>query len=81
MKIEVKAIHYHRNGICGTPFYAVDFYFIDEEGAKHFLTATLFKARRDCAVLTRGDSSYCWRGDNFEDALREAVNQFERGVK
>jgi hypothetical protein len=76
MNIEVAAIYFHRNGICGTPFYAVDFYFIDEEDTKHFLTATLFEGKGNCAVLTRGDSSYCWRGDNFEDALREAVKQF-----
>jgi hypothetical protein len=78
MKIVPIDIAFHRNGIDGSPFYAV--LFRDGESRK---LAILFNAEAHCAVLDveklhAGDIAFgsnSWRGDQFEQPLRAAVRQ------
>ncbi len=82
MKIEIITIAYHRNGICGAPFYVV--LFRGEEGR---IVGILFDRECHCAVfdvdrLHQGNIAFgsnSWRGDHFEPALRNAIAKFERG--
>ena len=70
-------IAYHRNGICGEPFYAVIFTSNDD---KSYL-ASVFEASGHVSVIcldliadhgvTFGENSF--RGDHFEDELRQAI--------
>ena len=62
-------VRYHRNGICGNSFFACSFTF---EGRP--MVATVFEASGDCAVLDPTDINSRWRGDHFEDILRDHIN-------
>jgi hypothetical protein len=89
-KIHVQEIAYHRNGVCGEGFFVVTFFdnkewrFVatlfptyQEIGGKE----TYLPSGR-CAVLcldllpsvTFGTNS--WRGDHYESALLDAINQW-----
>ncbi len=79
--IRVLQIARHRNGITGTPFHAVIFHDSGEkDGVK---LGVVFDDPRcvavlDVAKLAAGDvefASNSWRGDYYESALREAVDQ------
>ncbi len=62
---------YHRNGICGIGFYLCSFTFRDGKEWIE-LRATVFPDKGTVAVF----SDNCvqrWRGDDFEPALREAI--------
>ncbi|HET6203916.1 MAG TPA: hypothetical protein VFI25_14085 [Planctomycetota bacterium] len=83
MRIRIRGIARHRNGISGAPFCAV--LFDDEEG--HGLVAVVFDEPHDVAVLRVallpdpgngvkfGMNS--WRGLTYEPALREAIRGYE----
>ncbi len=81
MNLQIITIEYHRNGICGAPFYVVLFH--EAESRK---VGILFGRAYHCAVLdvtqlhageiTFGSNS--WRGDHYEPDLRKAVAEFER---
>lgn len=81
MRIEINAIDYHRNGVCGAPFHVVLFH--DGESRK---LAILFDPEGHCAVLDveklhSGDIAFrsnSWRGDRFEARLRRAIELHER---
>lgn len=83
MRIDIIEIAYHRNGICGAPFYAV--LFDDEDDSRK--VAILFDHEAHCAVLDvdklhDGDIAFgsnSWRGDRYEPALRRAVEKHNRG--
>jgi hypothetical protein len=82
--VEIQEISFHRNGIAGEGFYAIRFRWAEDGGEKENFLATLFDAEGYCAVIgldrigthgvgfTYGNS---WRGDYFEDALRQAVEE------
>lgn len=85
--INVKQIEFHRNGIAGEGFYAILFT-SDSDGmggveGDSLFVATLFDEPGYCAVLRVPDLSEAdkgvtfginsWRGDVFEDELRQAV--------
>ncbi|MGH7172939.1 MAG: hypothetical protein ACRELF_13010 [Gemmataceae bacterium] len=80
MKLTINAIANHRNGICGAPFDVVLFEDRGPEGSRK--VAILFDEPRYCAVLdiaklAAGDIAFgsnSWRGDNYESALRQAIN-------
>jgi hypothetical protein len=80
MKLNIIAIAYHRNGICGAPFRAVLFEDSGPEGSRK--VGIVFDERHHCAVLdidklAAGDidfGSNSWRGDHYEPALRKAIN-------
>ena len=77
---KIEQIAYHRNGVCGAPFYAV--LFTANEDGKRYL-ASVFEASAHVSVIcldriadhgvTFGDNSF--RGDHFEDELRPAIAQ------
>lgn len=76
MTITVTDLALHRNGVDGIPFHVA--LFSDPYGLK---VGILFTTDRHCAVLAldqlaEGDirfGSNSWRGDWYEDLLREAV--------
>lgn len=80
----IKQIEWHRNGVAGTGFYAILF-----DNKEHgLMLAILFDEPGYCAVVRVEDLSQdergvtfginSWRGDRYEDELREAVkNQRE----
>ena len=68
----------HRNGVGGMGFWTVDFTcsarVLGTEGLRR-LRAVVFDREREgqrgfVAVMDLTDRDACWRGDNFEDALR-----------
>lgn len=84
MKVEVKSIAYHRNGISDIGFHAVIFT-MREAGKPREMLGIVFPERGAVAVLdtefvskgniTFGDNS--WRGDWFEPDLRKAITAWE----
>ena len=84
MKLNVIAVAFHRNGICGAPFDVVLFEDFGEKGGRK--VAVLFEAESRCAVLDTaklavGDIAFgsnSWRGDHYEPHLRKAVEAHRR---
>lgn len=85
-KIDVQEISFHRNGICGESFFAVRFKHRangPRKPAENFL-ATVFAKRGHVSVISldriadTGVAFGCnsWRGDQFEDLLREEIACF-----
>ena len=75
MKIDIREVVYHRNGITGTGFHVVLF-----KRGRDLMIATVFPDRGDVAVLDVAETSRGnigegnkWRGDHFETELREAI--------
>lgn len=78
MKLTIREIDYHRNGVAGEGFNVITF--LDHE-LKRDMVAILFSGRGQCAVFDRkllgegviefGRNS--WRGDTFETFLRDVV--------
>lgn len=62
---------YHRNGVAGNAFYYCQFLWLDGRKLKA-LKAIVFEDRGDCAVFTDTIEDR-YRGDDFEPALREAI--------
>ena len=83
-KIKVIKIAHHRNGATGEPFYVVLFRhkFSKNDPIK---VAVVFKADYhiavlDTALLDKGVIEFgenSWRGDQYEDALRKAITEWE----
>jgi len=79
MNLTIIDIARHRNGICGAPFTVVLFQDLGPEGSRK--VAVLFEDDGHCAVfdlqkLAQGDivfGSNSWRGDHYEQPLREAI--------
>jgi hypothetical protein len=84
MKLNIINIASHRNGICGAPFHAVIFHDSGPEGSRKL--AIVFDEWHSCAVLDIaklhvGDIAFgsnTWRGDDYEAALRRAI-EHDRG--
>ena len=83
MKLTIQEIAYHRNGVGGEDFNVVRFRI---RRGKENLLAIVFSTPGQCAVLNLdliptvgvefAKNSY--RGDEFEDALRAAIDQQDR---
>lgn len=83
MKLKINEVAYHRNGVCGAPFWAVRFRWRpDGESQEENFIAVLFDEPGRCAVLgldrmdTMGVAfagGNSWRGDRFEGELRRAI--------
>ena len=80
--IKIIGVNCHRNGVGGTGFYAVRF-----DIKKQRMVGIVFPDRASIAVLDVdllageagvGDDNR-WRGDEYEDDLREAVLEYETG--
>jgi len=86
MNIKIKEYSYHRNGVSGNGFYAIIFLYAPDGGKEETFLATLFEETGSCAVVSLdrietqgiafGDNS--WRGDYFEDELREIIEAEEK---
>lgn len=76
----IKHIESHRNGISGNHFYAIHFkstgdnQYVDEPPRN--MIGIVTKGRGNCFVVEPANPKNCYRGDNFEDELREAVAQW-----
>ena len=74
----------HRNGICGAPFHVVLFKDHGPDGSRK--VGIVFDQKSHCAVLdvdklAAGDIAFgsnSWRGDNYEPALRNAIETANR---
>jgi hypothetical protein len=79
MNLHIIAFEHHRNGIGGAPFAVILFEGTGPEGGRK--VAILFEEEAHCAVLdvdklAAGDIAFgsnSWRGDRFEEPLREAI--------
>ncbi len=74
MKLHVRQIEYHRNGVCGEPFHVVAF-----RWGRTRLIAIVFETPWYVAVITPdgpGGLADRWRGDDFEVPLREAIERW-----
>ena len=90
--IVIKKIARHRNGVAGEGFHVVTFY-DQELGDQYRMVAVLFGLDEDsrqkwngrCAVLNidmldEGIIEFganSWRGDQYESALREAIERYD----
>lgn len=89
MDLKIQEIAFHRNGVCGAGFYAVRFRWTpDDSGVEESFLGIVFDGPGECAIIGldriasqgvefAGGNS--WRGDRFEDDLREAIKQKWRG--
>lgn len=77
MKIRINELVYHRNGVGGEPFYAVNFTDYSEKAGD--MVAAVFDTPGHVAVFCIGrlpsiQFGYnSWRGDKYEGLLREAI--------
>lgn len=88
MILTLNKIDYHRNGISGVGFWVVDFH-CDQPEEPNFrnrhMVATVFPDEGCVAVLDadlvgQGEIGFgmnSWRGDHFEDQLREWIKSEE----
>lgn len=82
----INEIHYHRNGICGAPFYVVTF--VDTGTPASTKVGFVFAEPYHVAVmdlnrLTFGNIAFganSWRGDVFEPELRAAIANWETSI-
>jgi hypothetical protein len=80
--VQVEEVVSHRNGICGTSFYVINFFDKEEEIN---LVGIVFPQKGNVAVFDRellgngeiGFGINSWRGDNYEISLRRAIKQYE----
>ena len=84
MKLNIKEVSYHRNGVCGEGFNAVLFTWRDEDGKLRNMVASVFDGAGQCAVydvdeLKAGNIAFAsgnsWRGDHYEGELRKAIRR------
>lgn len=76
--MKIKQVEYHRNGICGNGFHVVTF-----TDKKRPMVGIVFDEKGSCAVfdtdmLGKGIIEFgvnSWRGDTYEDALRDAITK------
>ena len=73
MKIKVRSVARHRNGVSGTWFHVVQFH---HEGLD--MHAVVFGGTGLVAVLDDHNLDSCWRGDLFERSLRFAIRAHEK---
>ena len=69
-------VQYHRNGVSGEGFHLCEFLLAEGRYLKP-LRAVVFSERGQVAVMS-DDFRERWRGDEFEDALREAIAAVEK---
>jgi len=87
MKLKIIDIAHHRTGIDGAPFAVVLFEDQDMECSRK--VAILFEQPHHCAVLdvdklAAGDIAFgsnSWRGDRFEQSLREAIKTLDQAIE
>jgi len=77
-KLRIDHVDWHRNGISGEGFYAVEFR-DPEAGTPGRMKAIVFPERYHVAVLCldAGNERSHWRGDWYERPLRRAIRRWE----
>ena len=78
-KLKIISVARHRNGVAGAPFDVVLFRDYGSEGSRK--VAIVFDEPTYCAVLdiaklAAGDIAFgsnSWRGDHYEESLRQAI--------
>lgn len=81
MKLTIKEVSWHRNGIGGEGFHAVYFHYSEPGEEPKKMLAILFDDPGQCAVIqldqpgefTVQFGRNSWRGDHFETQLRKAI--------
>lgn len=68
MRVTTGTIQQHRNGVCGESFFSVQFI-----SGKEVLIATVTGNKGGCHVINPKETTLCYRGDEFEGALRAAI--------
>jgi hypothetical protein len=102
MRIQVKEIAYHRNGVAGEGFHVVRFSFTEGGmphpnlvgavigGKFHNMVGIVFDGGGRVAVLdadltAAGNIAFAmgnsWRGDQFEDDLRDAISIQDQALR
>jgi len=75
----VERIEFHRNGISGASFYAVDFTAQAWTGEGiATLRGIVFQTPGHVAVIEPNEPETKWRGDNFEAELRAEIGKYEK---
>ena len=93
MKLKINNIQYHRNGISGEPFYAINF---DEKEFGNMIAIVFpkYNEKKDqyenefnpkvavfqSKLLGQGNINFgenSFRGDNFSDELIQAINKYK----
>ncbi len=85
MRLDIREVSYHRNGISGNGFHVVQFKF-KEDGVSLNMIGIVFEEPGNVAVFDRqllsvGIAEFIknsWRGDRFEPALRRAIKRYEK---
>jgi hypothetical protein len=81
------AVNHQRNGISGVPFHSVEFSYTDKGENGRFHPKMLAIVPDDANfeggdvnvyVVDMFDTSECWRGDNFSEAVRDAIKDHKR---
>jgi hypothetical protein len=67
---------YHRNGVTGEAFFLCEFVYLRGVNAVN-MRATVF-AQKGCVAVTSDDINERWCGDDFENALRCAIEAVEQ---
>src|SRR5579859_5011521 len=78
-------VNHQRNGISGVPFHSVQFSYQERGGRFHPAMlaivpddANLKGGDVNCYVVDMADTSECWRGDNFVEAVMDAIKAFRK---
>lgn len=70
--ITVDRVRYHRNGVGGEGFCLVQFR--QRDGRRWVpMLATVFDGNGRCAIIDPADPDTCWRGDLYEQTMRDAI--------
>ena len=69
-------VRYHRNGMSGEGFHLCSFLYLRGKNARE-MRAVVFPQRGNVAVISDNITDR-WMGDDFEDAIREAIRLVER---
>jgi len=73
----IQNITWYRNGVCGMPFYVVNFTTPDVANP---LVGIVFETKLHVAVINPADSTDRYRGDRFEDELRAACERHQNAL-
>ena len=83
---KVTDITYHRNGICGRPFYSVRFAYNSGDGIEPNMLAIMpenanLKDNTECFVIDMNHPTEKWRGDDFARDVRAAVKEHQNDLR
>ena len=74
-------VAYHRNGVGGAPFHLIKFTRL-EKGPDYPkespLIAVVFEDEGSVAVIDSKDDNSKWRGDYFEQPLRDIIKEYQK---